>query len=409
MRNEESHRDRAVRVDLDLEAAEHEVRVSLQNERGAAKTVMLRDHLRGGIGEFFGTQQGAAVVVDGVLGILESVAGEQEHDTILGGDLALSDEFLEAGQGNGGGGLAADAFGADLGLGQGNLLLGGLFTPAAGLFKGGDGLAPGGWVANANRAGSGVSGDGVQFASAVCLHGPVKGIGAFGLDDADAGKARNQAELVHFAESLAERGAVGEVAAGHDQVLGNLPVELLDELKGDGFLAFQAIGIDGVEQVNGEAADDLSEQADAAVEVGLDLQRQGAVVHSLRELAPRDFSFGDEDERTHARAGGVGRHGRGGVAGGGAGHPLKATLGSNGQGGGHAGVFERAGGIHALVLGQQPVEAKRGGGAGQVVERGIAFAQRDGVFRAIEDGQQIAEAPNAGLIDGHGGRAALLP
>ena len=54
--------------------------------------------------------------------------------------VALGDELLEAGEGDGGGGLAADAFGADLGLGEGDLLLGGLLAPAADLFDDAGGL-----------------------------------------------------------------------------------------------------------------------------------------------------------------------------------------------------------------------------------------------------------------------------
>ena len=51
-------------------------------------------------------------------------------------------------------------------------------------------------------------------------------------------------------------------------MLGDLPVELLDDLEGGGLLAFEAVGVDGVEEVDGELRDELGEQADAAVEVG---------------------------------------------------------------------------------------------------------------------------------------------
>ena len=60
--------------------------------------------------------------------------------------------------------------------------------------------------------------------------------------------------MLHLQEALAERGAVGEVAAGDDDVLGHLPLELLEDLEGGSLLAFEAIGIDGVEQVDGKAA-----------------------------------------------------------------------------------------------------------------------------------------------------------
>ena len=60
--------------------------------------------------------------------------------------------------------------------------------------------------------------------------------------------------MLHLLEALAERGGVGEVAAGDDDVLGDLPLQLLDDLHGGGLLAFEAVGVDGVEQVDREAA-----------------------------------------------------------------------------------------------------------------------------------------------------------
>ena len=39
------------------------------------------------------------------------------------------------------------------------------------------------------------------------------------------------------------------------------------------------------------------------------------------------------------------------------------------------------------------------GAAGQLVERGVAFAEGDDVLEVVDDGQQVAEAPDAGLID----------
>ena len=269
------------------------------------------------------------------------------------------------------------------------------------------GLAPGGGVADADGGGAGFGGDGAH--DAVGVGEPaVEGIGALGLDDADLGHAGDEAELVHLLEALAEGGGVGEVAAGDDDVVGHLPVELLEELEGGGLLAFEAVGVDGVEEVDREAADEVGEDADAAVEVGLELDGEGAVVHRLGELAPGDLALGDEDDAAQAGAGGVGGHGGGGVAGGGAGDPLEAALGGDGEGGGHAGVLEGAGGVHALMLGEEPVEAGGGGAAGQLVERGVALAEGDDVV-GLDDGEQVAEAPDAALVDGQGGGAALLP
>ena len=73
---------------------------------------------RGELGLLGFGEELVAVVVDGVLRVLEGVAGEDEDDALLRGDLAEGDEFLEPGKGDGGGRFAADAFGADLGFGE---------------------------------------------------------------------------------------------------------------------------------------------------------------------------------------------------------------------------------------------------------------------------------------------------
>ena len=104
-------------------------------------------------------------------------------------DAALRDELLEAGEGDGGGGLAADAFGADLGLGEGDLLLGGLLAPAAHVFDDAGGLAPAGGVADADGGGAGLGGDGLHLA-VVVVEPAVERVRALGLDDADLGDAR---------------------------------------------------------------------------------------------------------------------------------------------------------------------------------------------------------------------------
>ena len=49
------------------------------------------------------------------------------------------------------------------------------------------------------------------------------------------------------------------------------------------------------------------------------------------------------------------------------------------------------------------------GAAGEIVERGVAFAEGDDALEVVDDGEEIAEAPDAGLVDGQGGGAALLP
>ena len=127
------------------------------------------------------------------------------------------------------------------------------------------------------------------------------------------------------------------------------------------------------------------------------------------KLAPGDFSFGDEDDGAETSPGSIRGHGGGGVAGGGAGDPLEAALHRDGQCGGHAGVFEGTRGIHALVLGQDPVDAEGVGGAGQIIEGSVAFAQGGDLLEVADDRKEIAEPPDSGLVDGLGRGATFLP
>jgi len=134
------------------------------------------------------------------------------------------------------------------------------------------------------------------------------------------------------------------------------------------------------------------------VEVGLELDGKRAIVHRLRELAPGDLALRDEDDATKTRAGRISCHRRGRISRRRACDPLEATLGGDGKRSGHARVFEGAGGVHALVLGEQPVDAGGFGAAGKIVERGVALAESDDFFQVIDDGQQVAEAPDTGLV-----------
>src|SRR5206468_6128311 len=143
---------------------------------------------------------------------------------------------------------------------------------------------------------------------------------------------------------------------------------------------------------------------DATVEVGLELDGERTVVHRLRELAPGNLALRNENDAAKTGAGSISSHCRRSIACRGACDPLEAALGGDGEGGRHAGVFEGAGGVHALVLGQEPVDACTFGAAGKIVERSVAFAESDDFLRVLNDGEQIAEAPDAGLVYRQAGR-----
>ena len=71
--------------------------------------------------------------IDGVLRILERVAGEQQHDRFAAVDLALANQLFQAGQGYGGCRLATDTLLANLCLGQSYFGFADLLAVAAGL------------------------------------------------------------------------------------------------------------------------------------------------------------------------------------------------------------------------------------------------------------------------------------
>ena len=70
------------------------------------------------------------MVVGGVVGILEQIAGQDGHHVFLGIDFPCLDQFFDSGYGGGGGGFTTDAVPADNGLGVGNVLLADKIAPS---------------------------------------------------------------------------------------------------------------------------------------------------------------------------------------------------------------------------------------------------------------------------------------
>ncbi len=308
-------------------------------------------------------------------------------------------KFFYTGERGGGGGLATDAALADDGFRVGDFLFGDAFDGAAGFADFEGGFGPGDGVADFDGGGEGVGvGLGAEFPA--LLDELVEGRGAFGLDDAEAREAGNEAVGAEFAEGLAEGGHVAEVAAGKDDPIGDLPIELIEQFDDDGFLAFDAEGVDGVEEVDAEAIGEGADEGEDLIEVGFDLEGACAVFEGLGEFAEADVAVGEEDDGFETGGGGVGGHGGGGVAGGDAGDAAEAEAPGLGGAAGHAVVLEGAGGVEALVLEAERVEAGVGGGVGGVEEGGVAFAEGDGVLGLAVEGEHFAVAPDAARIEG---------
>ena len=147
--------------------------------------------------------------------------------------------------------------------------------------------------------------------------------GAGGVDDRQARDPVDQAEVLQLDERLAEGARVAEVAAGHDDPVGGLPAEGLEDPVHDRLLAFEAERVDRVHQVDAQPVGDLADPLHRVVEVADDLDRQGAVVERLGQLAVGDLARADEDDRLEAEVGrrAVDGQRRRGVARAGAGDP----------------------------------------------------------------------------------------
>ena len=81
--------------------------------------------------------------------------------------LPRCDELLQSGEGDGGRWLAADAFGADLSFGEGDLVFGDLLDPASRRVRRRQSFLPGGRIADADGSGQGVGLSGTSLLTAV--------------------------------------------------------------------------------------------------------------------------------------------------------------------------------------------------------------------------------------------------
>jgi len=81
------------------------------------------------------------------------------------------------------------------------------------------------------------------------------------------------------------------------------------------------------------------------------LAGNGSIFQGLRKLAPGNFPVGNQHQAPHSSACRVSRHRSGGVAGGGASHPLEPVFTRKRRRYRHARIFKGSCGIHALMLG----------------------------------------------------------
>ena len=171
---------------------------------------------------------------------------------------------------------------------------------------------------------------------------------------------RHQPQLPHLAESLAQRRAIPQIAARNNQMVGHIPVERFGNLKCRRLLALQA-GRDSRSSADKSAPASRSPSARAGSRRNRSCtwQRDRAVIHRLRQLAPRNFSVGNQHQAAQPGARRISRHCGRRVARRRARNPLKSALPRHAHRRSHARVFERTRRIHALVLGKKLVDSQR--------------------------------------------------
>src|SRR5258707_1354272 len=86
--------------------------------------------------------------------------------------------------------------------------------------------------------------------SIIQAHGANPFYSSVRLDDGKLRQARDQFKLTHFEQRLADRGTVSQIPPRDDDVVRRFPRELLHEFDGGSFLAFDAIRIHRIQQID---------------------------------------------------------------------------------------------------------------------------------------------------------------
>src|SRR5205823_8071919 len=192
-------------------------------------------------------------------------------------------------------------------------------------------------------------------------------------NDGNFWQSRNQAEFFHFHARLSDCRGISQVATRNDDVVRRLPVELLEQLNGSGLLALQSIWVNRVQKTHRHALHNFIQYAHTAVKIGFQLACDRAVVERLGEFAPGDLAFRNQHHAAHTSPRCICCHGSRGISRGSASNPAKPFQPGESGSYSHSGVFEGAGGIHALVLGKQPFHSSDASTLRKLVHRRVAL------------------------------------
>ena len=140
--------------------------------------------------------------------------------------------------------------------------------------------------------------------------GGIQRVGGFCLRDDDPRPLGDESELQHHVEAGGDGADVAEIAAGEDDDIRDLPVELLHDLERQRLLTFEAEAVHRVGEVDAFFGGQALNDRHAAVEVGVEREDERAVCQRLHELRRRDASPRQDHDRRDTRGGGVCRQRR---------------------------------------------------------------------------------------------------
>ncbi len=172
----------------------------------------------------------------------------------------------------------------------------------------------------------------------------------------------HEARLDELCETLGDLHQLRPGGDRHDDVIRELPVELLGDLEGECFGAFGVVGAQ-VDVHKGPVRvlpRQLGAQPVDVVVVAVDPQETAAEDRRREHLDGLEI-VRDEDDGLHPETGGMGGNRVRQVAGGGAGGYPETQLPRLGEGDGDDAVFEGAGGVSRVVLQVELPESQLGG------------------------------------------------
>ncbi len=202
---------------------------------------------------------------------LEAVRRRHHDDSLVGLDSAVHGKLQERGQGHTGLRAAKEPVAVCSGRGLGQFILRRLLDDTIELTEDGNCSGDADRIADLNGGCQGTfCHDRLDLFESGEI-ATVEGICPFGLRAHEAGQFLDYAQVAHHQEPEANGGDVAKVSAGHDDPVGNLPVELLHHLNTYGLLPFDAMGVHRVDQRERQAIGEYGEAMAIAFQIRDDL------------------------------------------------------------------------------------------------------------------------------------------